>query len=345
MRPGLSIAPAMQAIVVDCVPVVDPQLAAVIRDNAETNMTCPEVPHAAGPTCCKVISAMEPVPRAACVSVIDRMSPTPHVWLAVTQTLAMATLTEVESVLHEETMSISGAMHSATPASCVNNHPAISSVSTPVPEKHAGMSAVFEHLEAHKAPMRAQKPCSLTVAPTMQAIVVDRVPILDPQLTSIVRNYAEPVMGSSVNPHATCPPNSKVIVSGKTRPSAACVAVVHCVSPTSHVWSATPQVRATTTLSEIENIFSEKCMTIGGVVGGRATCVGQFPTIPRVRMCVSEPHTSMTAALKHLQSHEMPTSTHISACVSVAPAMQAIVVDGVSIVNPQLASIVRNDAE
>jgi len=53
---GLSIAPAVQAVIVDCVLVVDPQLAAIIRDNAEMVMACPEDSQAACPTHSEVIT-------------------------------------------------------------------------------------------------------------------------------------------------------------------------------------------------------------------------------------------------------------------------------------------------
>jgi hypothetical protein len=58
---------------------------------------------------------------------------------------------------------------------------------------------------------------------------------------------------------------------------------------------------------------------------------------------VSEEYTSMTTALKHFKSYQTPSSTHMLSCLSIAPPMQAIVVDCVPVVDPQLAAIVRYD--
>jgi hypothetical protein len=54
---GLPIAPAVQAVIVNCVLVVEPQLAAIIRDYAEMVMSCPENSQAACPTHSEVITS------------------------------------------------------------------------------------------------------------------------------------------------------------------------------------------------------------------------------------------------------------------------------------------------
>jgi hypothetical protein len=56
---GLSIAPTVQTVIVDCVLVVNPQLAAIIGDNAEMVMSCPEDSQAACPTHSEVITSRE----------------------------------------------------------------------------------------------------------------------------------------------------------------------------------------------------------------------------------------------------------------------------------------------
>ena len=71
---GLSIAPAVQAIIVDCVLVVDPQLAAIIRDNAEMVMACPEDSQAARPTHSEVIISRETWPSATCIAIVHHLS-------------------------------------------------------------------------------------------------------------------------------------------------------------------------------------------------------------------------------------------------------------------------------
>ena len=73
MPSGLPIAPTMQAIVVDGVPIVNPQLAAVIGDNAEAVMACPEDSQAASPPYSKLIATMEPRPSSTCVSVVHHL--------------------------------------------------------------------------------------------------------------------------------------------------------------------------------------------------------------------------------------------------------------------------------
>jgi hypothetical protein len=48
----------------------------------------------------------------------------------------------------------------------------------------------------------------------------------------------------------------------------------------------------------------------------------------------------MTTTLKHFEPHKMPSSTHVPSGNSTAPSMQAIIVNRVSIVEPELAPIV-----
>jgi len=55
---------------------------------------------------------------------------------------------------------------------------------------------------------------------------------------------------------------------------------------------------------------------------------------------VPEAHASMTAALKHLKPHQVPPSTNLSPGRPAAPAVQAVIVNCVSIVEPQLAPII-----
>jgi len=52
----------------------------------------------------------------------------------------------------------------------------------------------------------------------------------------------------------------------------------------------------------------------------------------------------MATALKHFQSDKTPRSTKMLGGHSIAPAVQAIVVDRVAIVNPQFAAIVGVNA-
>jgi hypothetical protein len=48
----------------------------------------------------------------------------------------------------------------------------------------------------------------------------------------------------------------------------------------------------------------------------------------------------MTTALEHLKPNQTPSSAKMPSGLAIAPTMQAIVVNCVSIVNPQLAPII-----
>jgi hypothetical protein len=109
-------------------------------------------------------------------------------------------LAKVERVLHEQTMAIDSPISWSSVAARSHNMPPISSVPSSVPEKHTSMTTTLKHLKPHKSPWGANMLGNLSVAPSVQAIVVDRIPVVKPQLASIIRNYAPSVM--------TCPENS-----------------------------------------------------------------------------------------------------------------------------------------
>jgi hypothetical protein len=96
----------------------------------------------------------------------------------------------------------------------------------------------------------------------MQAIIVDCKTIINPQFASIVRYDAEPVVATPEDSHTTSPACSKMITSRPITPSATSVLVVHFSNPTSFVWSATAQIRAPATLTEVELILHEKTMAV-----------------------------------------------------------------------------------
>jgi hypothetical protein len=73
----------MQAIIVNRVPIVDPQLAPIIRDNTEMVMTCLEDSQTPCPTNCKVIASREPGPFATSVAIVHIMFPASHVRFAI----------------------------------------------------------------------------------------------------------------------------------------------------------------------------------------------------------------------------------------------------------------------
>ena len=155
------------------------------------------------------------------------MFPTGHVWPATIEVLAAATLTKIEDVLPEEAMAIRDLMLRMTSPTGTHNHPSVSSIATSVPEQHPSMATTLKHFESYKMPPSAKMARSLTIAPTVQAIIVDCVPVVDPQLAAIIGVNAKTVMACPEDSQATCPTHSKVITSGETRPSSTCVAVVH----------------------------------------------------------------------------------------------------------------------
>ena len=100
--------------------------------------------------------------------------------------MALAALTKVEGVLPEETSAISDGIAGLTSATCTHNNPSVSSVSTSVPEQHPSMTTALKHFEFYMMPPGTLMLGGLPIAPTMQAIVVDCVPIVDPQLAAII---------------------------------------------------------------------------------------------------------------------------------------------------------------
>jgi hypothetical protein len=108
------------------------------------------------------------------------------------------------------------------------------------------------------------------------------------------------------------------------------------LAPTTHVWSATVQICATTALTKIENLFPEDTGPImqSGIAGSFARGTHNRPSVSSVWAFVPEEHPSMATALKHLKFHKMPPGALMLRSITTAPAMQTIIVDRVPIVNP-----------
>jgi len=234
-------------------------------------------------------------------------------------------------------MAISSAMPTLSPATCTYNCPSVCSIGTSVPEQHPSMTATFKHLKSHEMPTTTLMLSGLAVTPAMQTIVIDCVPIVDPQFAPIIGDNAESVMASPEDPQASSPTDSKMIASGKTRPSPTCVFVVHHLAPATHVWSASVQVVAASALTKIEDLLSEDTMTIRRVTSlssPLASRTHNSPSVASIWTVVPEHHTSMTTMLEHLNLHEMPPAANIPPHLPIAPAMQTIIVNCVTIVNP-----------
>jgi len=263
---GFSVAPAVQAIIVDCVAVVNPQLAPIVGVDAEAVISCPEDSQAACPTHSEVIAPAETRPSATCVFIVDSVSPASHVWSATIQVRAPAPLTKVEDVFPEETSAICDFMFCLTAPTCTHNKPSVSSIGTMVPEQHASMTTLLEHLKSHKMPPCTNMLSGVAGTPSVQAIVVNCITIVNPQLASIIRENLEVVMACPVDSESASPTHSKVIASFESGPFAACVFIVHCVAPAGHVRLATIQVLAATALTKVKGVFHEETMAISGAM-------------------------------------------------------------------------------
>ena len=68
---------------------------------------------------------------------------------------------------------------------------------------------------------------ALAIAPAMQTIVVNGVPVVYPQLAAIIGDDAETVVTAPADPQSACPTDGEVIASDKASPLAIRVAIVH----------------------------------------------------------------------------------------------------------------------
>jgi hypothetical protein len=175
---GLPIAPTMQAIIVDRVSIINPQLASIIGDDTETVMAPLEKTHAGCPASGKVVMTSPTWPSPSCVPVVNNMAPASHVWPSPIQVWTPSTHAEVKRVLPEEATPVSSSKVTTTPALCTDDHPSISGVRTTVPEEHTSMTAVFKHFKPDHAPPTKMSG-SFSVTPTVTTIVVNRVPIVN----------------------------------------------------------------------------------------------------------------------------------------------------------------------
>ena len=155
------------------------------------------------------------------------MAPSSHVWSASVQIRAPTTLTKVVDVFPKQASPISCTMISAPSASCTDNNPSVSSVVAMVPEEHPSMTTTLKHLKSHQMPSSTNMPSGRSTAPSVQAIIVNCVPIVDPQLAAIIGYELKVVMACSEDSHAASPTHSEVIATRKAIPSGTCVAIIH----------------------------------------------------------------------------------------------------------------------
>jgi len=351
MPSGRSTAPAVQAIIVNCVFVVNPQLAAIIGDKLEVVMARLEDSQATCPTHREVIPAAIARPIATCVTIVHIVFPSSKVRSATVQVLTTTSLAKIESILHEEAVAVGNRivfLGAVLSAFCTHNKPTVASIRSMVPEKHTCMTTLLKHLKSHQTPSSTHMWSGRSTAPAVQAIIVNCVSIVNPQLAPIIGDKLEVVVARLEDSQAACPTHCEVIPAAITRPIATSVTIVDIVFPASKIWSATVQVLATATLAKIEGILHEEAMAISDLIIGfllPATSPHNSPSVASIGTMIPEENPSMTTTLEHLKSHKPPASTHMRPGLSITPAMQAIIVNCVPIVNPQLAPIIGDKTE
>jgi hypothetical protein len=119
------------------------------------------------------------------------------------------------------------------------------------------MTSMLKHFNPYEAPSRPQVPRTLSIAPTVQTVIVDRVAVVNPQFTPVIRDKAESEMPSPEDSHSSRPTHSEMIPPSEARPISTSVPIVDHMAPTIQIRLPTTQVRAPTTLSEIEAILPE----------------------------------------------------------------------------------------
>jgi hypothetical protein len=88
------------------------------------------------------------------------------------------------------------------------------------------------------------------------------------------------------------------------------------------------QVLAPTALRKVEDLLLEARASRG--------TTDDDPSISSVGTFVPEQNPGMTATFKHFNSHSMRAATKVLNALPIAPAVQTVVVDSVSTVDPQL---------
>jgi hypothetical protein len=119
------------------------------------------------------------------------------------------------------------------------------------------MTTTLEHFNPDSKRPRTKMLDGLPITPAVQAIIVNRVPIVDPQLAPIIGDNAEAVMTGLADFQLACPSHCEVIAPSKTTPFSVCVAVIHHLDSASHIWSAAIQILASTALAKVKDLLQE----------------------------------------------------------------------------------------
>jgi len=211
-------------------------------------MACPTDFQFACPTHSEVIASRKTTPFAVCVAIVHCLDFASHVWSTPFQVLAPPALPKVEDLLPEAR---------ASAIERARNPPSVSSIRASVPEQHPCMTTTLKHLHPDSLRPRTKMLDGLPIPPAVQAIVVNCVSIVDPQLAPIIGDNAEPVVTGLADSQRACPSHCEVIAPSKTTPFPVCVAVVHHLDSASRVWSAAIQILAPTALPKVKDLLQE----------------------------------------------------------------------------------------
>jgi hypothetical protein len=180
----------------------------------------------------------------------------------INQVLALRALSKVEDVLPEETSAVESTMTLVSFAARFHDSPSVGGIRAFVSEQHPSMTTTLKHLKSHNTPSSAKIFGGLAITPTMQAVVVDGEPVVNPELASIIRVDRQAVAATPEDPEAACPTHGEMITSRETSPFATCVAIIHHLAPASHVGPTTLQVLAPTALTKVEDVFPELAIAV-----------------------------------------------------------------------------------
>merc|ERR1711881_610899 len=120
-------------------------------------------------------------------------------------------------------------------ATGVHRIPAIAGVRATITEQAPSMATFLEELNPEIAVSSPHPHRGFAIPPAVEPTIVDRVPVVDPQLGSVIGNEREPVNACSVEADTGSPAHSEVGGTTESRPAATCVAVVDYAPPPRHL--------------------------------------------------------------------------------------------------------------
>jgi hypothetical protein len=157
---------------------------------------------------------------------------------------------------------------------------------------------MLKHFQPERAPPTVKELSSHTSSHAVQAIIIDCESVVNPELAAIIRRDRQPVGTTPFDDHGATPTNSEMISSEETWPSARSGSVVHPTDSTSRPCTAATQIRAASTLTEIEDFFPN-AHTANGLWSSHSCIRYNGHSVTGVATPVSEYHACPTATFKH----------------------------------------------